>query len=181
MKLTDREWKEFKIAYILKSSFNAKPYHTSSLTITKNKGIPYITRTNMSNGLQYIVENCNEFKINPKNTIVFGAENATYFYQPFKYITGNKMYYYDTSKLSQEVGLFITCCLNSSIKECGFGYGMGLTGTRSDTRKLHLPINAKGEPDYQFMEDYVKEIMHRKRQEYIDYAQKILAGGVNKY
>lgn len=177
MKLTDREWKEFKIAYILKSSFNAKPYHTSSLTITKNKGIPYITRTNMSNGLQYIVENCNEFKINPKNTIVFGAENATYFYQPFKYITGNKMYYYDTSKLSQEVGLFITCCLNSSIKECGFGYGMGLTGTRSDTRKLHLPINAKGEPDYQFMEDYVKKIMHRKRQEYIDYAQKILAGG----
>ncbi|MBR4317026.1 MAG: restriction endonuclease subunit S [Alphaproteobacteria bacterium] len=177
LKLTDREWKEFKIADTLNESINAKAYHSNSLIVTSDKGIPYITRTNLSNGLQSIVDKNQDFKKNPQNTIVFGAENATYFYQPFKYITGNKMYYYNTSKLSQEVNLFITCCLNFSLKECGFGYGMGLTGTRSDSRKFLLPVNNEGQPDYKFMEDYIKEVMTRKRKEYINYAESKLMGG----
>ena len=183
MKLSDREWGEFKIADILSNSINAKAYHSNSLVKTKLKGIAYITRTNLFNGLQCIVESNQNFKENPLNTIVFGAENATYFYQPFKYITGNKMYYYNTSKLSQEVNLFITCCLNLSLKGCGFGFGMGLTGTRSDSRKFLLPINDNGEPDYKFMGEYIKEMINKKRQKYIEYVKdkmkslKVVGGG----
>ena len=173
MKLTDREWKEFRISDIFSNSINCKPYHSQFLNDAskKEKGIPYITRTNLNNGLFSVVRKDNTFKVNHKNTISFGAENATYFYQPFEYITGNKMYYYKNTSLSSYTLLFLTSCLNKSIYGCGFGYGMGLTGSRSDSRKLMLPVTKEGQPDYLFMEDYIKEIMHKKRQEYIEYAK----------
>ena len=124
MKLTDKEWKEFKITDILSNSINSKAYHSSFLqeVLPGEKGVPYITRTNLNNGLFAVVKE-KEFEINPKNTISFGAENATYFYQSFSYITGNKMYYYK-KELSSYTMLFITSCLNKSISGCGFGYGM---------------------------------------------------------
>ena len=187
MKLSDREWKEFKITKIFGNSINSKPYHFNNLkeenTNLKNS-IPYITRTNLNNGLFCIVKKEDDFIINPKNTISFGAENATYFYQPYEYITGNKMYYYKNSNLSKYSLLFVLNCLNKSISDCGFGYGVGLTGKRSDSRIIFLPINTNGEPDYQFMEEYIKELMHKKRQEYIKYAKnkmdnlKVEGGGI---
>ncbi|MBO4956353.1 MAG: restriction endonuclease subunit S [Rickettsiales bacterium] len=141
MRLSDREWGEFRIINIFGNSINAKAYHFSDLEETNDikNSIPYITRTNMNNGLFCLVKKEKYFKKNIKNTICFGAENATYFYQPYDYLTGNKMYYYVSNNLSKYSLLFIVSCLNKSIFDCGFGYGMGLTGSRSDTKKSSSP------------------------------------------
>lgn len=163
MLLNDVKWKKFKIVEILGNSNNSKAYHSENLkfSIPSEKGIPYITRTNLNNGLFSIIKD-NDYKINPSNTITLGAENAKYFYQPYPYITGNKMYYYNSEKINKYSGLFITKCLNDSIKKCGFGYGMGLTGTRSDKRNFMLPVNDNDEPNFEFMEEYIKNILFKE-------------------
>lgn len=163
MLLNDVKWKKFKIVEILGNSNNSKAYHSENLkfSIPSEKGIPYITRTNLNNGLFSIVKD-DDYKINPSNTITLGAENAKYFYQPYPYITGNKMYYYNSEKINKYSGLFITKCLNDSIKKCGFGYGMGLTGTRSDKRNFMLPVNDNDEPNFEFMEEYIKNILFKE-------------------
>lgn len=154
--LKDRKWKPFKIVTILGHSENSSPYHKKDLNFTDNVGLPYITRKCKDNGLSGIVlNNCN-YKLNPKNTISFGAENAAYYFQPFKYITGNKMYYYCNNNISIESLKFLTCCLNHSLNG-GFGFGHGLTGTRSDHRQFLLPVDDFGNPDYEFMNEYIKE------------------------
>lgn len=163
--LKEIEWKEFNIVDILNKAQNSKAYHSDDLTSEK-VGIPYITRTNLNNGLFDIVKYSDKLKTNPANTISLGAENATYFTQPYEYITGNKMYYYQAEGLSLNVLKFITICLNKSLKGSGFGYGLGLTGTRSDKRKFMLPVNSKGEPDYEFMEEYIKERETKLKQRY---------------
>ena len=38
-----------------------------------------------------------------------------------------------------------------------------------------LPVSENGEPDYQFMEDYIRELMDRKYKQYKIYAQKMMA------
>jgi len=172
-KLSDREWKEFRIGDLFGKSINSKPYHLNNLREAK-KGIPYITRTSLNNGLQCIIENEN-YIINPKNSISFGAENAEYFFQPSNYISGNKMYYYHRENTSEQSLKFITQCLNKGIQNCGFGYGMGLTGTRSDIRKILLPVSENGEPDFDFMENYIHELEQEKLSEYKTYAQKQLS------
>ena len=171
MKLSDRNWKPFYIGELDFQIINSKAYHKTNLTIN-TKGIPYISRTNLNNGLDSIVLFNEEDIKNPKNTIVFGAENAKFFYQPFKYITGNKMYYIKNNNFNKYIGLFLVSCLDKSIQKCGFGYGQGLTGTRFKNRSIYLPINEAGNPDYEFMEAYMRYLEQKKLKTYLDYLNK---------
>lgn len=171
LKLTDVEWGEFKVKDIFEVT-NSKPYHKNNLKITK-KGIPYITRTSFNNGLEEIVENINVHK-NPKNTISLGAENADFFYQSVEYITGNKMYIIQNDNISKNVGIFLVQSFRNSIKDCGFGYGKGLTGTRFKERIVMLPMDSQGQPNWQFMEDYIKQEQKQQAQKIIDYYERKL-------
>ena len=171
LKLTDVEWGEFKVKDIFEVT-NSKPYHKNNLKITK-KGIPYITRTSFNNGLEEIVENINVHN-NPKNTISLGAENADFFYQSVEYITGNKMYIIQNDNISKNVGIFLVQSFRNSIKDCGFGYGKGLTGTRFKERIVILPMDSQGQPNWQFMEDYIKQEQKQQVQKIIDYYERKL-------
>ncbi|WP_417903938.1 restriction endonuclease subunit S [Campylobacter sp. LH-2024] len=163
------EWKEFKISGIFEI-VNSKPYHKTSL----QKGFtPYITRTSFNNGLECCVKS-DGLKINPRNTISLGAENADFFYQELEYITGNKMYYLKNKNINRYTGLFLVKMLQSSIKNCGFGYGKGLTGTRLKNRALLLPVDSKGDPHWQFMEDYMKTIEQKYIEDILNYYNKKL-------
>jgi hypothetical protein len=167
LNLTDVEWRDFKVNEIFEV-VNSKPYHKDTLAVNKI-GIPYITRTSQNNGLEEIVFLEDDFIVNPGNTISFGAENADFFYQEVDYLTGNKMYRICNKKINKHIGLFLVQVFRSSIKECGFGYGKGLTGTRFKDRVIMLPVDIYGEPYWQFMEDYIKQEQKVQAQKIIDY------------
>lgn len=167
--LKDVEWKAFKVGEeegVFNVS-NSKPYHKSNLNTTQH-GIPYITRTSINNGLEDIVID-NNYEKNKKNSISLGAENADFFFQSIDYVTGNKMYHISNEKITRHIGLFLVQAFRQSIKNCGFGYGKGLTGTRFKNRYVMLPIDEKNNPNWHFMEEYIKERENEKRQEIKDY------------
>ncbi|EKT3967434.1 restriction endonuclease subunit S [Flavobacterium psychrophilum] len=164
------KWKEFEIGNIFEIT-NSKAYHKSQLKEIKKKGISYVSRTNLNNGIESIVER-EDYKINENNTIVFGAENATFFYQPNEYITGNKMYCIKGNLINRYSGLFIQSALNNSIENCGFGYGKGLTGTRVNRRIVLLPSNESGNPNFHYMENYMKQLEYKKLKQYLDYKKQ---------
>lgn len=172
------KWGEFTITNILGDSINSKAWHSKDLEFSNfdnNIGIPYITRTSLNNGLYGLVVPNPKYILNPANSISLGAENAQYFLQPFRFITGNKMYYYHRDNLSLEALKFIVVCLNKSLNGVGFGFGLGLTGTRSDSRKLMLPITNTGEPDYEFMEEYIKEREAKLKEQYKNHVKARVA------
>jgi len=163
LSLKNREWKEFLVRDLF-NIYNSKAYHKTNLQENK-KGIAYISRTNLNNGLEAVVVD-NNYKKNPANTIVFGAENASFFYEPFEFITGNKMYYMYNENLNRYTGLFIQYILNSSLQNCGFGYGKGLTGSRMKRRSILVPVNKKDLPDWQFMGKYMRDLEQKKIAKY---------------
>lgn len=172
--LEDVEWGRFKVGGkdgIFKVK-NSKPYHKSNLTVASN-GIPYVTRTSMNNGLEDLIVDEN-YEKNPKNTISLGAENADFFFQGIEYVSGNKMYYISNNKITREVGLFLVQIFRQSIKECGFGYGKGLTGTRFKNRYVMLPIDENDEPNWHFMEEYIKERENKQREVIKEYYKERL-------
>ena len=168
----DIEWKEFKISKIF-DVVKSRAYHKLHLQFT-NGDIPYITRTSMNNGLEGIVKN-EDFILNPKDTISCGAENAGFFYQGTEYITGNNVSYLKNNHINRYTGLFLVKMLQNSIKGCGFGFGKGLTGTRLKNRPVILPIDSKGEPHWEFMENFMREIEYKKLNLYLDYIKKTKA------
>ena len=169
--LQDRKWKPFKIIDILGYSKNSNSYHKKDLNFIDGNGLAYVSRKCKDNGLSGIVSNNGNYVINPKNSISFGAENAAYYFQPFEYITGNKMYYYCNNNLSIEVLKFLTICLNHSLNS-GYGFGHGLTGTRSNRRQFLLPVNRYEKPDYEFMEKYIQEKESKYKNGYKTYIEK---------
>lgn len=174
MKLTDREWKEFFIGgkegiFELRASFSG---------IDKNKlldgdvsNIPYITRSDINNGISlFVEENQNrKYKIDNGNIITIGLDTQTVFYQPYLFYTGQNIQVLSNCYLNQYNALFIVRLLKTQLRKFSWG-GNGATLGRLAKTKILLPSN-NNLPDYQFMEDYIKEIMHKKRQEYIDYAK----------
>ena len=184
MKLTDREWKEFFIGgkqgiFDLRASYSG--IDKNKLLIEQEDIVPYITRTDINNGISGFVGKKQQTKycIDEPNVITIGLDTQTVFYQPYKFYTGQNIQVLSNAFLNGKNALFIIQLLKIQLKKFNWG-GNGATLGRLKKTKILLPSNSKGEPDYQFMEDYVKEIMHRKRKEYIDYAQKILAGGVKQ-
>ncbi|MGI6258856.1 MAG: restriction endonuclease subunit S [Anaerolineaceae bacterium] len=153
--LNDVDWKEFKIKDLFDVT-NSKAYHKESLE-SHSIGVPYVSRTSLNNGLIDIVSMNDEFIINEANAISLGAENADFFFQSVDYITGNKMYRIANKHVNKNIGLFLVQVFRSSLKGCDFGYGVGLTGTRFKNRTILLPVDDEGNPNWQFMEDYIKQ------------------------
>lgn len=151
-------FKEFRIKEVFIVE-NSKPLHKVNLKISKTNGLPYITRTKFLNGFEAIIADIYDGYKNPENTITFGAESVCFFYQPFKFYTGNKMYYLkrkDKGIINESIGLFLTTMIKTSIKNTGYGYGMGLTGTRFKERIIKLPVDENDNPNWQYMEEYIQ-------------------------
>lgn len=152
-----RERKEFKISDVFEWIENSKAYHKTNL-VEVSIGIPYVSRTNLNNWLETVVKRENNFILNPSNTIAFWAENADFFYQPYDYVTWNKMYYARSKRINRWTWLFLQKMLSQSIQWCWFWYWKWLTWTRLKNRIMLLPVDKSWTPDREYMEEIMKKI-----------------------
>lgn len=148
MKLSDREWKAFDIEGVFEI-VNLKPEHKVNLNFSGT--IPYITRTEKNNGVENFYKGLH---IKNGNCITFGAETAKFYYQEYNFINGNKLYAIYNENLNKYIALFLTTLFKNQFLD--YGYGFGLTGSRFSKKKIKLPI-LNNQPDYKFMEQYIKE------------------------
>lgn len=153
------EWGEFEIGNLFEI-VSPKVYHTREVKENLD-GIPYVVRSKFNNGIKYMVERDEKFVVNPKGVISFGAENAAFFYQEKEYISGRDMYYIDTRNLSRNTALFIIACLEKLTSK--YSYNFGLFPKLLKEEKIKLPIKSNGEPDYEYMDKYVTELLNKAK------------------
>ncbi len=48
-----------------------------------------------------------------------------------------------------------------------YPYGYKFNGTRMNRQKIMLPVNNQNEPDYGYMENYMKQLEYKKLNEYL--------------
>ena len=178
MNLTDREWREFFIG----GKEGIFDLRASNSGIDKNKLvpcdisiIPYISRSELYNGISLFVGEIQnpKYAINKGNVITIGLDTQTVFYQPSKFYTGQNIQVISNCYLNKYNALFITRLLKIQLSKFNWG-GNGATLGRLSKTKILLPVDKKNKPDYQFMEDYIKENIVKKCQEYIEYAKNKL-------
>lgn len=81
--------RELKVSDIFNVSSSKKRFDANKVEIL-TKGYPYVVRTSNNNGIKgYLNENINY--LNEGNTISFGQDTATMFYQENPYFTGDKI------------------------------------------------------------------------------------------
>lgn len=174
--LEEVEWKEFYIGgkegIFRISSTSSSIDKNKLITASVNCNIPYITRTDMTNGInQFISKSQNpKYQMDEGNVITIGLDTQTVFYQPYKFFTGQNIQVLRHQSLNKHNALFLIPLLKVQMEKFNWG-GNGATLGRLSRTKLMLPVDANGNPDWGFMEQYMKNLEFTKINQYLDFLE----------
>ncbi|MBR2898866.1 MAG: restriction endonuclease subunit S [Fibrobacter sp.] len=156
------EWKWFVLKDWFDEPYKANAYNSQDLIpcIEKDVAIAHITRTDENNGCKDFVVNESFGSIEEPNAITIGDTTATIFYQEKEFICSDHMVILRSKYLNKYTGLFIVTMLNK--ERFRYNYGRAYNKGIIANTKIKLPAVKiapnKYEPDWQFMEDYIKSL-----------------------
>lgn len=170
--LDNVEWKEFYFSDIFEQIYIAPSSDSNKL----EKGeVVFIGRSSTNNGLQDFVE-VNGKKIIKGNCITIsmvGEPRA--FYQVYDFTCSQNILILRNDKyLNKNISLYLSSLIDNYLKSKGYGYGYPVGLKRVLRNKLLLPITSDGSPNWQFMEDYIKQEMKAQSQKIITYYENKL-------
>jgi Type I restriction modification DNA specificity domain. len=156
VKIDTSDWKKFEIGKLFPRIVKPPVLHNRQVIEDAN-GIPYVVRTKFDNGIKCRVQRNDEMKPSPAGVISFGAENATFFYQPEEFVSGRDIYYIDTQELSDGACMFLTACLQPIARKYSYNYGLFPELLKSE--RIKLPVDFHGCPDWAYMDSFMAEVM----------------------
>lgn len=169
--LNDKEWQERKLEELF--TVGAGVRLTNANKIDGNR--PFIGATDNSNGITGFVKNTNNSLDSNVLGVNYNGAPCIAFYHPYECIFTD-----DVKRLH------LVNCLNDEYKMLFFkgiiaqqrvkySYGYKFNEKRMLRQKLMVPVTDDGEPDFEYMSDYVREHKEAMLAKYRDYAQKQIA------
>ena len=166
--LDEKEWAHFKMPAIFGTIQRGKRLKNADHV----PGIvPYVSSTANNNGVDDYIEAT-------PGTRVFGdcislansGSVGTAFYEPFDFVASDHVTALKTEGMSKYVYLFLT----STIEKQGsnFNFNREINDARIKNMQIMLPVDDNGGPDYAYMEQYVKNMMLRKYQQYLSFLSR---------
>lgn len=163
---TSKEWKEFYISEI----FEIKAGKRLTKANMKSGDIPFIGATDNGNGITNYIGNVNSsLDSNVLGVNYDGNGVAISFYHPYQclFTDSVKRFHILHYQDNKYVLLFMKVMILKQKQK--YMYGYKFCESRMTRQKIMLPVDSKGEPDYKFMEDYMKYLEQKKLLEYLDY------------
>lgn len=160
--LSDRlesvKWGEFKLGELFDVISYAKRFDANKVTVLTSGGHPYIVRQSGDNGQKGYIEEDPAY-LNEGNTISFGQDTATMFYQEFPYFTGDKIKILKAkcNKFSKKNAQFFLAAMRKSFSLFAWGSSRFNVDTLIE-QKVELPVTASGDIDFDFMESFIAEL-----------------------
>lgn len=161
--LSDRKWDYFTLEDIVSSVHNGKSYNASDLVVFDGEEyVSYVTRTDENNGVSMYVQALDYQGLEKANAITIGDTTATIFFQEHEFITGPHIIVIRADWLNVYTANFIITILNQEKYRYPV-FGRAFTKDLIKQTKVYLPIDKDGNPDYRFMEDYIKSLPFSKK------------------
>ena len=167
-KIDTKDWGKFRVGDLF--TVYLGDYNNPKFLTEDENGIPLVSATAINNGISGYYKKTSDLKVITKNKITWGKQCPYFYYQTTDFITGQGTYYLDVSALSFYTSLFICAVLNNEISQ-KYDYNNCLIGKKLSEEIILLPITTKGSPDWQFMEDYMKNIMEQAEKKFSDISQ----------
>jgi hypothetical protein len=156
------QWKEFYVGNLF-SNFIKPPVLHARQVVKNDEGIPYVVRTKFDNGIKCRVQPVAGVIPSPAGVITWGAENATFFYQTEPFLSGRDIYYIDTREYSQLTCMFLASCLQTITHK--YPYNFGLFPDLLKEERIKLPVDASGNPDWAYMDEYMQSMMEESKRD----------------
>lgn len=167
LKLNDRKWKEFKIESIFKSIDRGK---VSNLRNISNGKTPIIAAAGVNDGLACFSDD-ESAATNGMTISLNGVGTGTAFVHNYFFNLNSDCGLVKTKEdLNIYILRFISVAINKN--KCKFNYGYKANENRLLRQTIMLLVNKKGNIDYTFMEQFIKEREEIKRKDYLKYVKK---------
>lgn len=148
-------WGEFTIEQLFEVQTSRKKFDANKVTTQKN-GSPYVVRTSLNNGTRGLINEDKKY-LNESNTISFGQDTATMFYQKKPYFTGDKIKVLipKFKGFNEIIAQFFITSMTKSFST--FTWGSSSYNVKIiNSRKIKILTNSNGEPDYDKMILFIK-------------------------
>lgn len=161
-----RNWREFKISDIFITNKRGKVLKVpTGATVSKNKlkdgTIPRVTVSNFNNGITGYYANSDDKDYRVYNNFISVSFLGTVFYQPG--ITSLDMKVHCLKPLEYVLNEYSAGYIVSVIRKAimNFAYSDQLSSEVLAKLRISLPITLDGQPDWAYMESYMKKIMEK--------------------
>jgi hypothetical protein len=166
----DVEWSEFNLKDLFSVNTSNKRFDANKVKISKDKkGYPYIVRQSTNNGRRGYIQESPEY-LNEKNTIAFGQDTATMFYQKEPYFTGDKIKILKPKfkEFNQGNAQFFLTAMEKSFSS--FSWGSSSFNVKIiENQIVKIPTN-NGNPNYSSMELLISAIQKIVIKDVVEYA-----------
>ncbi|GAA9389229.1 restriction endonuclease subunit S [Helicobacter pylori] len=155
-------WQSFKLGDLFEVLPYKKRFDANKVNIYASKTkdtYPYVVRTSLNNGIRgYLKENTNF--LNAGNTISFGQDTATMFYQEKPYFTGDKIKILrcKNPNFNKINALFFITSLTKAFRNFSWG-SASFSVSIIENQNISLPTNQHGKIDFPFMHTLINALM----------------------
>ena len=177
-KLSSVKWGEYRLGSIFEVVSYKKRFDANKVRVYESGRYPYIVRMGTNNGQKgYINEDIKY--LNDGNTISFGQDTATVFYQEKPYFTGDKIKILKPKfhEFCKDNAQFFITAMNLAFSNFSWGSSSFNMEIIKDV-KLTLPMSQKGEIDFAFMEYFIAELEAERIEELSAY---LTVSGLDNY
>ncbi|MEJ8588538.1 restriction endonuclease subunit S [Helicobacter pylori] len=155
-------WQSFRLGDLFEVLPYKKRFDANKVNIYASKTkdtYPYVVRTSLNNGIRgYLKENTNF--LNAGNTISFGQDTATMFYQEKPYFTGDKIKILrcKNPNFNKINALFFITSLTKAFRNFSWG-SASFSVSIIENQNISLPTNQHGKIDFHFMRTLINALM----------------------
>lgn len=182
LSLNDVEWGEFRIKDLFETFIGTNGVQTYTGAYVPRKDLisastPRITVRETNNGIDSFSDSESKSYKKFRNFISVSFMGSA-FYHPYEASLDMKVHALIPKEfnLTKNLSLFIIRCLKNNTEFNS--YGNQLSSTDLPKKKILLPLDKNGEPNWQFMEDYIKQEQKTIAQKVINYYEdKIIKTG----
>lgn len=119
--------------------------------------IPYIGAIDSNNGVSAMIANDEQLHEPNTITVSYNGSIAEAYYQDCEYwATDDVNVLYPHFKLNRHIAMFLTTILHN--EKYRFNYGRKWKKELMDKSRIKLPVCADGNPDWKYMENYIKSL-----------------------
>lgn len=147
------------------------------MKILESGNFPYVVRTSLNNGIKGYINEDEQF-LNDRNTISFGQDTATMFYQERPYFTGDKIKILKSKdiRFNKNNAQFFILSMNKSFSS--FSWGSSSFSVKIiENQTIQLPTK-KGKVDFKFINSFIAELEAKRIDEL---EAHLLATGLKDY
>ncbi len=164
-KLKEKDWKPFYVKDIFTFIQRGKRLIKDN---QKSGKVPYVSSSAMNNGVDnYISNDSRVRKFEKCLSLANSGSVGSCFYEPFEFVASDHVTHLKNPERNKYQYLFEATLLNRLSEK--YNFNREINDERISTEVIMLPLDKNGNPDYEYMETYIKKLMLSKYTEYLNF------------